>query len=246
MNVTHGWNRDVIKLIAMGTMLLNHIATIFMEPGTFLYELFLDIGYFTAITMCYFLVEGYRYTHSKKRYGFRLFLFALLSQIPFSLAFSDNGKLQFSNLNMLFTLFICFLIVCAVKEIPNRMIGRNLAVLLTLCTIVCDWALFAAIFTQLFLWAEESESKKRKAYLWAVGLFGVFTLFSGIGRFSGVGLFFYAVGATAGVALSAYCILYWYNGRRMQKGKKFFQWFFYLFYPCHLLILWWIRWILFS
>ena len=54
-------NRDVIKYIAMITMLLNHISTVFMESGTLLAELFLDIGYFTAITMCYFLVEGFHH-----------------------------------------------------------------------------------------------------------------------------------------------------------------------------------------
>ena len=58
-------NRDVIKYIAMFTMLLNHISYIFMEPGSVLSEIFLDIGYFTAIVMCYFLVEGFSYTHSK-------------------------------------------------------------------------------------------------------------------------------------------------------------------------------------
>lgn len=48
-------NRDEIKYIAMFTMLLNHIANIFLEPGTLLFEIFVDVGYFTAITMCYFL-----------------------------------------------------------------------------------------------------------------------------------------------------------------------------------------------
>ena len=52
-------NRDIIKYIAMITMLLNHIATIFLERGTALYVAFIIIGYFTAITMIYFLVEGY-------------------------------------------------------------------------------------------------------------------------------------------------------------------------------------------
>ena len=61
-------NRDIIKYIAMFTMLLNHIATIFLSSGTWLCESFLAIGYFTAITMTYFLVEGYHYTHSKKIY----------------------------------------------------------------------------------------------------------------------------------------------------------------------------------
>ncbi len=57
-------------------MLLNHIANIFLEPGTLLFEIFVDVGYFTAITMCYFLVEGYGYTRSKEKYGKRLLLFA--------------------------------------------------------------------------------------------------------------------------------------------------------------------------
>ena len=71
-------NRDIIKYIAMFTMLLNHIATIFLSSGTWLCESFLAIGYFTAITMTYFLVEGYHYTHSKKIYILRLFVFALI------------------------------------------------------------------------------------------------------------------------------------------------------------------------
>ena len=51
-------NRDQIKYVAMFTMLLNHIANVFLEPGTFLFEVMVDVGYFTAITMCYFLVEA--------------------------------------------------------------------------------------------------------------------------------------------------------------------------------------------
>ena len=92
-------NRDVIKYIAIITMTLNHISSIFLDPDTLLGEALLDIGYFTAVTMCYFLVEGYHYTHSKKKYGQRLLVFALISQIPFQEAV---GAAAF---NMLFTLF---------------------------------------------------------------------------------------------------------------------------------------------
>ena len=55
-------NRDQIKFLAIITMTCNHIANIFLTPGTLLFEVMIDIGYFTAITMCYFLVEGYGYT----------------------------------------------------------------------------------------------------------------------------------------------------------------------------------------
>lgn len=113
-----GWrvlNRDVIKYIAMIAMLLNHIANIFLVPGTLWYEVLVDIGYFTAITMCYFLVEGFRYTHSRKQYALRLFGFGVVSQVPFSMAFAQNGILEFQDFNMMFTLFLCFASCCVSK-----------------------------------------------------------------------------------------------------------------------------------
>ena len=82
-------NRDMIKYIAMLAMLLNHIAIIFMQQGELLTEIFINIGYLTAITMCYFLVEGYIYTHSKKRYALRLGLFSLISELPYCLALTE-------------------------------------------------------------------------------------------------------------------------------------------------------------
>lgn len=46
-------NRDVIKYIAMLTMLLNHIGHMFLTGGTPLYEILEDIGFFTAPVMCF-------------------------------------------------------------------------------------------------------------------------------------------------------------------------------------------------
>ena len=90
-------NRDAIKYIAMFLMLLNHISTIFMKSGKLWSELFIDLGYFTAIVMCYFLVEGYQYTHSKKNYAIRLLIFALISEFPYCFAFTESGILEFQG-----------------------------------------------------------------------------------------------------------------------------------------------------
>ena len=60
-----GLTRDAIKYLAIFTMLLNHIANVLLPENTILWEVLVDIGYFTAITMCYFLVEGFYYTHSR-------------------------------------------------------------------------------------------------------------------------------------------------------------------------------------
>ena len=64
-------NRDAIKYIAMATMLLNHFAHVFLDHGSTLFAVFTGIGYFTAPVMVYFMVEGYGYTRSKKKYFLR-------------------------------------------------------------------------------------------------------------------------------------------------------------------------------
>lgn len=70
-NIKDGMNRDIIKYISVFVMLLNHIGIIFLESGSVLRSIFVNVGYFTAISMCYFLVEGYEYTRSKSQYAKR-------------------------------------------------------------------------------------------------------------------------------------------------------------------------------
>ena len=95
-------NRDQIKYIAVFTMLLNHVANIFLQPGTFACEALKDIGYFTAPVMCWFLVEGYRYTRSVKKYAGRLLIFAVISQLPYYLAFARIHLAPCYSFNMIF------------------------------------------------------------------------------------------------------------------------------------------------
>ena len=94
-------NKDVIKYMAMLTMLFNHIATVFMNPESVVGTIFIYAGYFTAPVMIYFLVEGYDYTCSRKRYFGRLFLFAVISELPFCLALTQGKILEFYGFNML-------------------------------------------------------------------------------------------------------------------------------------------------
>ena len=52
-------NREQIKLTAIAAMTVNHTAIAFVPPQSILYIIMTDIGYLTAVAMCYFLVEGY-------------------------------------------------------------------------------------------------------------------------------------------------------------------------------------------
>ncbi len=229
-------NRDFIKMLAILAMTLNHIGNILMEPGSMLQVIFVDIGYFTAITMCYFLVEGYRYTRDKARYGLRLFVFAVLSEIPYQLAF--QGRLEGIGVNMMVTLFLCYLILI-VREQRWSVTGQAIAIFfLVYLTQGRDWGVTAPLFTLLFAWAYGNRKKTAEAYGAGIALFGLNEILWLTG--TGVNMakaFFCAVGACAGPLLSALIILFFYNGKRAARGRTFFTYFFYFYYPAHLLIL---------
>ena len=232
-----GLSRDAIKYIAMFTMLLNHIANIFLAPGL-LQEALIDIGYFTAPVMCWFLVEGYGYTRSKKRYALRLAVFAALSELPFCLAFTHGAVLSYYGMNMIFTLLLCFLILAADEKIRSVPLRRLAKVGLTLLTVILpsDWNLLAPVYTMLFAWARGSRTRAKWAFFWAVVLFWGLLWMGGLALPAWYNLAT-SLGGAAGVALAAVAILYLYNGRRAAHGRRFAQWFFYWFYPVHLLVL---------
>jgi hypothetical protein len=226
-----GINRDVIKYIAMFTMLLNHISHIFLKPETLIGDSFTFVGYFTAITMCYFLVEGYSYTKSKKKYGIRLLIFALISQIPFMYA------LHTVKLNMLFTLLMCFLILVSMEKIDTWVLkGLAIVGLFLLCTI-SDWTWLAPVFTILFAKCKNSKRKMVVAYVIALMLFLLLYL-------SQMAVI-QALLSGIGIIISGVVILCFYNGKKAERGQAFSKWFFYIFYPGHLLVLWLIQLLLF-
>lgn len=233
------FNRDVIKYIAMFTMLLNHISHMFLDEGSMTAFVFEYAGYFTAPTMCYFLVEGYAYTRSKKRYGLRLLAFALLSQIPYMLAF------RFGNLNMLYTLLCCFLILVVREKVPGWGLRTTLSICLTLATVVGDWALMAPVFTIMFYDSRGERRRIIRGYIVGYAFFAFMMiqtyLFAPFYTFTVPEAIACGLLSGAGVVVSAIVVLFLYNGKRAKRGRTFSKWFFYLFYPGHLLALYFIK-----
>lgn len=148
-----GLSRDAIKYLAILAMTLDHIAYIFLEPMLptatgqmvpLLYHLFLGLGSFTGPVMIYFLMEGYYYTHDPRAYAKRLLLFALVSQIPFTLAFGQlNGALAG---NMLFTLLLCFGVLYVQEHEGNAGKRRRAYLLLFCLSLFTDWNTLAVPF----------------------------------------------------------------------------------------------------
>ena len=72
----------VLKIIAIITMFIDHIGYIFSN-GKISY--FNYIGRLAFPIFAFQISEGYLHTKNLKKYFLRLFLFALISQIPFML-----------------------------------------------------------------------------------------------------------------------------------------------------------------
>lgn len=233
--------RDGIKYIAAFTMLLNHISVIFLDKESFLGSLLTDIGYFTGITMIWMLVEGYTYTHSRKSYAQRLLFFAVLSELPFCLAFTKGKIISFYGWNMLFTLLVCFGIVHLMNQWQDSGKRNAILALLVLSTWNSDWGILAPIDTILFVQAGEDHEKQKMAWGKAVGLFGILNFLSVSDTYPIWKALLYTVGTVIAPLCAGICILYFYNGRTLKKGRIFSKWFFYIFYPGHLLILGLIR-----
>lgn len=248
--------RDAIKYLAIVAMTLDHIAYIFLEPHTLLYRLFLCIGTFTGPVMLYFLIEGYFYTHDVRGYAKRLLLFALLSQLPFSLA--SGGFFG----NMLFTLLICLGVLYVHDHVTDGGLRKILYVLLFFASLFTDWN-FLSVPLVLFLRPAfhpavpiversadqyqneenilmKSQAKaqhfyidpaeQRRGMLKCVAYFIVVSCLTK-GMFDGMT-------EVLGMVLGFVCIACFYNEQQAKTHRKFHKYFFYIYYPAHLLVLW--------
>lgn len=233
-------NREQIKYFAVLAMLLNHIALLLLPEQTVLYYLFDWIGHFTAPIMVFFIVEGYQYTRSKKKYATRLLLFACISQIPYYLAFHKPGEI--TSLNILFNLLLCFGILYALDEIKDPMWKKSIVIALVMSSVICDWLITTAVMA-VFLYNYRNDKKKRMAgfvygfccYLLVHLVQCVSELDEGLVYVVAKG-FVYFLNAIP-ILLAGIIVTYCYNGQKTKVGGFISKWFFYLFYPAHLMIL---------
>ncbi|MNB65911.1 TraX protein [compost metagenome] len=102
-----------MQLIAMLTMLIDHIGYIFFpqEMG------WRYIGRIAFPIYCYTLVQGHLHTSSHRRYCLRLLVIALLAQLPFNLALHAGG------LNVVFTLLLSELVLIMLDRLRTPWIG---------------------------------------------------------------------------------------------------------------------------
>ena len=123
---------SALKMIAVITMLIDHIGAVLLsmyQPAQKIlftlfgreytvYLIFRDIGRAAFPIFCFLLLEGFRHTRSRFLYGRNLLLFALLSEIPWNLMFTNT--LRYERQNVFFTLFLGYLAFCAIEYFQTR------------------------------------------------------------------------------------------------------------------------------
>ena len=113
-------NKNELKYIALISMILDHIGMFFIPVSIGFFVILLRVfGRLAAPIFCYSLAEGFGYTSSKKKYGIRLLLFAIISQFAYS--FAHFNKIFTFEFNVIVTFFISFMMLLAYEKINNKL-----------------------------------------------------------------------------------------------------------------------------
>lgn len=232
-----GLSGSTIKMTGIVTMLIDHIgaalvARVMLSGGYtqglyVTYVIMREIGRLGFPVFCFLLVEGFKKTRSKIKYAVRLGLFALISEIPFDLAFSAE-VLEFGHQNVIFTLFLGLLALCAIDFINKLKLPKVVAALLDMV------ALTVYMLAAYYL---------RTDYA-AMGVLTIVVMymlwFNKPAAFAGGCTVLSLMAVNELPAFFALLPVAAYNGKRGWKLKYFF----YAFYPLHLLLLWLIAYLL--
>ncbi len=236
-----GLNRNQIKYIAVIAMLIDHTAMFFLSGGLAeasltriaVYSLMRVIGRLTGPVMLFFLVEGFTHTSSRKKYGIRLLVFGLLSQIPYALSHYDS--LWRADFNVILTLFMTFLMLTAAERIRNRLANGLAVFTLILATARCDWGIIGPLMAWLFYLSRDDRKRQMKYYSFVCAVQVAASAVS----LAMKGLHWYGELWQAGMFL-VIPVLLCYNGDPGSRSP-FNKWLFYVIYPLHLLVIWVIR-----
>lgn len=216
-----------LKWIAVISMLIDHTAEVLINHNTALtdpiwaqiYVLMRGIGRIAFPIYAFLLVEGFLHTRDVKKYLTRMLTFAVVSEIPFDLAVFHT-PFYWGYQNVFFTLFLGLLALAGenmLHQSSGMFAGAGLwkqALALILCIsaaqlINCDYGAFGVFFIVLLYMTRYD--KKTQTVLGAISL---------IWELPGI---------------LAFIPIRLYNGIRGRCGNRYF---FYAFYPAHLLALW--------
>ena len=232
---------STLKIIAVVSMLLDHFSKIILEEGIILhvpYSMFTDTQFGILMTaadilqvlgriafpvFCFLLVEGFLHTHDLKRYFLNLTIFALISEPVYDLA--NKGKaFSLAQQNVLFTLLLGVGVLTLIKKF-NKNIAVSFIVIFigAIISYLCNmdgWYYGICLMAVFYLFHDKIILRN---------IFAILTMYLCGLDFSIGGL----IDPNFLAAASSLIFINLYNGKRGVNLKYFFYW----FYPAHLLTL---------
>jgi hypothetical protein len=202
-----------LKVIAMLSMLIDHIAYYYGCDNPYLYELMRTVGRIAFPTFAFLLAEGFVHTRNRQQYLISLFAFALLSEIPWMLLNHDGSH------NVIFTLLAGILGLHVIENSKSHWITAICITLIGLATILADtdysWRGFGLVLIfYMFRGRPELQTLFGIPLMYEYGIMGVLVAFS---------------------------VIWLYNGERGFIQGKAWKYAFYAFYPVHLMMIYFLR-----
>lgn len=240
-------NSNRIKIIAILAMTIDHIAWAAF-PGyskAFLPIVMHIIGRLTCPIMCCFVAVGYYHTKNIRKYTFRLFAFAILSHFAYLFASADftdwKSFIPFYYGNILNQTSVMWslawglvmLRVANSEKIKGNTLKVVLIILICLISFPSDWSCIAALCILAF---GTNRGEFKTQMLWMVFYVAIYAA-----------VYFFALDKVYGLIQMAVVlsvpIISMYNGERGKslRFNKFMKWFFYIYYPLHLMVIGWVQ-----
>jgi len=227
-------NRDVLKYFAVIVMFIGHFVTYTLKLKLPIPRIGIKMSYMFMFMappiFMFFIAEGYRYTRNKRSYALRLFIFALVTQIPYVLCFDQAPNIStfFTSWNVIATFFVSFLILF-IGDFKLPVYVRVLLMVLCLgltYILQMEWMVFGPLAIMIFYYFKQKPILR----------FVLFELLMLVQNFISIGCFFIDCKFIVPTTASNIIITFLYNGKK-GSDSKFNKYFFYVFYPVHLLII---------
>lgn len=260
MSEPKGITGNGLKMIAIVTMLIDHIAYVILErgilssPGKTFYDglIFLAdlamrlIGRLAFIIFLFLLVEGFRHTSNVWKYAVRLLAFAVISEIPFNIAV--NGTVfSLGYQSVYVTLFLSLIMMIAFEKVQdvfsdNLPLHIVLDILVFLCASAaayfahCDYTTLGIAMAAVMYFFRNNRYRGFLVLACVIVLYTAVPVFlynNGFVPYYVVSIF----GGSSPIELFgivSFVFIRRYNGER---GSFNFKYAYYIFYPAHLLIL---------
>lgn len=220
---------NFIKVVAIISMTFDHVGNVFFPE----YPVFRWIGRIAFPLFCYCLTVGMLYTHDIKKYVLRLSVFALISQPFWILAFNADDIIgNIFNLNIFFTLVVSLLTTWGFKEKKWLLF---IAGIVLLNVVNFDYAMTGPVLMLIFYLCRNRP--------WLGALIYTLTYLPAINGSMedplALKIGTHAIGFEI-FALLALPFIYFHTNTKLKISK----WFFYIYYPAHLFVIFLLQMIL--